>query len=159
MICFETIYSYCCEDISLIENYKEAVESSEKYDCHHRLEIQGDKIVSVEKLKEMNLYYNRPANELIFLKHTYHTSMHGKLQPHPSREPWNKGTSYFNNGTIEIQAKECPDGFVKGRLPRNKEWSEKISKSRLKNPTVITDELRKKLRESHLGNKLSQAAK
>ena len=79
MICFETIYSYCCEDISLIENYKEAAESSEKYDCHHRLEIQGDKIVSVEKLKEMNLYYNRPANELIFLKHTDHTSMHGKL--------------------------------------------------------------------------------
>ena len=29
----------------------------------------------------------------------------------------------------------------------------------MKNPTVITDELRKKLRKSHLGNKLSQAAR
>lgn len=33
------IFKYCDGDISLIENYKEAVNSKEKWDCHHRLEI------------------------------------------------------------------------------------------------------------------------
>lgn len=28
-----------------------------------------------------------------------------------------KGTHYYNNGFIELRAKECPEGFVKGRLP------------------------------------------
>ena len=28
---------YCCEDISNIENYYVALNSSEEYDCHHRL--------------------------------------------------------------------------------------------------------------------------
>lgn len=30
---------------------------------------------------------------------------------------WSKGMHYFNNGVIEVRAKECPLGFVKGRLP------------------------------------------
>ena len=34
------------------------------------------------------------------------------------RTPWNKGTRYFNNGEIEIRAKECPEGFSKGRLKK-----------------------------------------
>lgn len=37
---------YCCEDLSLIENYNEAVNSPEEYVIHHRLEIQGDKLLS-----------------------------------------------------------------------------------------------------------------
>lgn len=27
-----------------------------------------------------------------------------------------KGSHWFNNGIIEFQAKECPDGFIRGRL-------------------------------------------
>ena len=30
---------FCCEDISLIENYNEAINSSEVWICHHRLSI------------------------------------------------------------------------------------------------------------------------
>ena len=29
-----------------------------------------------------------------------------------------KGRHWFNNGVIEVQAKSCPEGFVKGRLKR-----------------------------------------
>lgn len=159
MISFNLAKKYCCEDISLIENYEEAVNSDEKYDCHHRLEIQDEKSVSLKYLQEQNLYYKRPAKELIFLKHTVHISMHGKILPHPGHEPWNKGLSYFNNGKVEIQCKECPEGFVSGRLPRSKEWSDKISKGRLNNPISQTIELRKKLSDSHLGIKLSDTAK
>lgn len=168
----------CCnENISLIENYEKAVNDSEKYDCHHRLEIQEDgTLISRQKLIEMNLYYDRPASELIFLTHSDHARLHSENRPkevlefisrankgrHHSEEtkrvisethkgdkngmygkdPWNKnkkgvyseehlkflaeqkigennvffGTHYFNNGEIEIRCKECPEGFVKGRL-------------------------------------------
>ena len=33
-----------------------------------------------------------------------------------------KGTSWFNNGKINIRAKECSDGFVLGRLRKCKKW-------------------------------------
>ena len=29
---------------------------------------------------------------------------------------WTKGTRWYNNGKINIRAKECPEGFVPGRL-------------------------------------------
>ena len=48
---------YCAEDISLIENYKEAVSSKELYHCHHRLEIQDDKCYfeAIKNVKKFNL--------------------------------------------------------------------------------------------------------
>lgn len=70
---------YCAEDISLIENYNEAVSSKELYHCHHRLEIQDDgQTYSVRQLKEKGLYYNRPASELIFLSQDEHFQLHMK---------------------------------------------------------------------------------
>ena len=74
---------YCKEDISLIENYNEAIASNEKYDCHHRDEIKvlpsGITVLrSYKDLKENGRYYKCQANELIFLKHTEHISMHAK---------------------------------------------------------------------------------
>ena len=67
---------YCSEDISLIENYNEAVSSKELYHCHHRLEIQDDKCYFAKELKQMNLYYGRPASELIFLNAREHKDLH-----------------------------------------------------------------------------------
>ena len=66
---------YCCEDLSLIENYEQAINDKEnKWDCHHRLET--DLKLSANELKARNMYYNRPASELIFLTHTEHTKIH-----------------------------------------------------------------------------------
>lgn len=68
---------YCCEDISLIENYNEAVnDTTQIWDCHHRKEIELNK--NRQELIDMGLYYNRPASELIFLTHSEHTSLHTK---------------------------------------------------------------------------------
>lgn len=74
MICNNMVKKYCCEDISLIENYKEAVNSNEIYDCHHRLEMDLKK--TPKELQELNIYYNRPANELIFITHGDHSRLH-----------------------------------------------------------------------------------
>ena len=65
---------YCCEDISLIENYELAIKDDVKYVCHHRLEIELH--LRQKQLKELDLYYNRPASELIFLTDIEHKKLH-----------------------------------------------------------------------------------
>ena len=76
MICESTVKKYCCEDISLIENYQEAVNDTEMWECHHRLEILGELRFSVNKLKELGYYWNRPACELVFLTKIEHHYLH-----------------------------------------------------------------------------------
>lgn len=72
MICESTVKKYCCEDISLIENYEEAVNSNEKWECHHK----NGEIYTHQELIDKDLYWNRPANELIFLSKHQHASFH-----------------------------------------------------------------------------------
>lgn len=76
MICESTVKKYCCEDISLIENYEKAIISDEVWDCHHRLEIQGELNFSVKELEKNGFYWNRPACELIFLTQSEHRILH-----------------------------------------------------------------------------------
>ena len=78
MICENAVRKYCCEDISLIENYQAAINDKEQtWDCHHRLEIELNK--SRQELINLNLYNNRPANELIFLTHSEHKALHNTV--------------------------------------------------------------------------------
>lgn len=50
---------YCCDDISLIENYAEAVVDSKMWDLHHKAET--DEKLSYKELKAQGRYWNRPA--------------------------------------------------------------------------------------------------
>lgn len=74
MISISSVELYCYEDISLIENYNEAINSDKQYVCHHKNEIILNK--SRIELIKMGLYYNRPANELIFLTRSEHSHIH-----------------------------------------------------------------------------------
>ena len=74
---------FCSEDISLIENYHQAIADKEKmWDIHHRRECDenGKTLFTSKQLKEMNLYENRPANELIFVTRTMHWKLHRELR-------------------------------------------------------------------------------
>ena len=69
----------CYEDI---ENYQKAKADNFKgWDCHHRLETwtsDGERRqidITVAELKALGMYYNRPANELIFLRKSEHTAL------------------------------------------------------------------------------------
>ena len=65
----------CKEDISLIENYESAInDNTQVWDCHHRNEITMNK--TKDELKELHLYYDRPASELIFLTRSEHCKLH-----------------------------------------------------------------------------------
>ena len=73
-----TAKKFCCEDLSLIENYDKAIaDTKQTWECHHR---RGT-IYSGKDLKEIGEYYNRPATELIFLTPTAHRQLHKKGVP------------------------------------------------------------------------------
>lgn len=71
-----------CKEFEKIENFAEAALSPEKYDCHHRLETHnsdGEKRLvplSRNELITLDMYYNRPPEELVFLTHSEHSSLH-----------------------------------------------------------------------------------
>ena len=101
--------------------------------------------ITKKELIALNMYYGRPPEELVFLTSLEHNILHKKGKPrteearrkisearkgmHPSEaarrrmseakkgKPSNaKGMRWFNNGKINVRAKECPDGFVPGQL-------------------------------------------
>ena len=70
--------SYCSEPLELVENYMAAkADDFEGWCIHHRLEIQADGTrVSIQELNYHGLYYDRPANELVFMKVGEHMKLH-----------------------------------------------------------------------------------
>ena len=73
---------FCSEDVSLIENYNQAIADEEKmWDIHHRRECDenGRTLFTRTQLKEMGLYYNRPASELIFVTRSMHWKIHREI--------------------------------------------------------------------------------
>ena len=73
---------YCSEDISLIENYQQAIADEEKmWDIHHRSECDenGRTLFTKKQLIEMNLYFKRPASELVFVTRSMHKKMHREM--------------------------------------------------------------------------------
>lgn len=71
-----------CEDYENIENYDKAKKDNFKgWDCHHRLETHnsdGERRlvdITVAELKALGMYYNRPAEELIFLRKGEHSAI------------------------------------------------------------------------------------
>ena len=92
---------YCKNDISLIENYDQAIaDMTQTWDCHHRRET----IYSRSGLIEIGEYYNRPACELIFLTHSEHLRLH-HLGKHPSEESRKKMS----------EAKKGKPSWIKGK--------------------------------------------
>lgn len=70
---------FCSEDVSLIENYHQAISDQTKmWDVHHRRECDenGRTLFTKKQLIEMNLYIKRPASELIFVTKSMHKKLH-----------------------------------------------------------------------------------
>ena len=81
-----------CKNYQDIENYGKAkADDFIGWNCHHRLEthtsdgIRRDVDISHKELKALGMYYNRPANELIFLTSREHSSLHKKGKPGPNK--------------------------------------------------------------------------
>lgn len=106
---------FCCEDLSLIENYDIAVaDTTQTWDCHHR---QGT-IYTRDDLKKIGEYYNRPAIELIFLTSSEHHSLH------------NKGKKFTEDHKRKIG--DAQKGILKG--PMREEHKKAIGKALINSP-------------------------
>lgn len=84
----KNMFAYCIpEEIEQIENYWLAKESNfDGWHIHHRLETHNSdgqrRLVnlSIAELKALDMYYNRPANELVFLTASEHIKLHRTKQ-------------------------------------------------------------------------------
>lgn len=63
-----------------------------------------DAQLSKEELIALDMYWCRPAEELIFLATKEHYCLH------------KKGKHWYNNGEKQTMAYDCPESFVPGRL-------------------------------------------
>ena len=101
--------NYCSEPLDKIEHYEEASAEDFKGWCiHHRLEIQPDgTIVSRQELKSKVLYYNRPAEELVFMRFREHATLH-KL-----------GNAYMKGHKHSADTRNKLSQSLKGKSPWN----------------------------------------
>ena len=117
---------FCCEDISLIENYALAIaDTTQTWDCHHRGEILPCGRYEVKDLKKFGLYYNRPANELIFLPHDEHISLHYKGVP--LSEEHKKAISDAHKGVPLSEATKKAISDAMTGVPKSEEHKKAIS--------------------------------
>lgn len=104
-----------CKDYTEIENYEKAIaDNTQIYDCHHKLETHfsdgtprpKNAQLTSKELIVLDMYYNRPPEELIFLTHSEHSILHhkGKICSSLSEEHKrkisisNKGKHYYWKG-------------------------------------------------------------
>ena len=162
-----------CKDFIHIENYDKAInDNTQSWVCHHKLETHnsdGEKrsvFILPQELEALGMYYDRPANEFIFLTRQQHIELHSEDKSYMQTEeykrkvseakkkahvvtPGSTGMHWYNNGTENICAFECPEGFVEGRLP----YKTKV----IRKP--FSEETKKKMSESHKGYVTSEETK
>ena len=137
------IKSCYCINPKQIENYAFAIsDDKHMWDCHHRLETRfsdgtlrpKNAQLSKAELIALGMYYNRPAEELIFLTRSEHLKEHQSTKGTKWTDEQRKkhseimkgrpnvggdriqGKKWFNNGYINVREYNCPPGFVPGRL-------------------------------------------
>ena len=131
--------TFCCEDLSLIENYELAIaDTTQMWECHHRGEVLPCGRFSRDDLKKFGLYYKRPASELIFLTPTAHRLLH--LKGVPRSEATKKAISDAMKGVplseehkkaISDAKKGVPRPDLKG-IPRSEATKKAIGKANSK---------------------------
>ena len=70
---------------------------------------------SAEARKKMS-ESKKGENHPLFCKHHSEETCKKISEANKGKNHWTKGTNWYNNGVKSIRAKECPKGFVKGRL-------------------------------------------
>lgn len=145
-----------CDDIENVENYELAKADNFKgWHCHHRLELVatgGVCDVTAQDLKDWYLYYHRPADELIFLRESEHTSLHNKGKPNVM-----KGKHHSEEAKRNMsEAHKGKPSVNKGKKfgPHSEETKRKISEANKgKN---LSEETKKRLSDARKGKKFSE---
>ena len=164
-----------CKDYTNIENYDKALKDNFKgWNCHHRLETHnsdGERRlvnISAAELKALNMYYHRPASELIFLTTREHNPLHHKgnkysLGKHFSEETKKKLSEANKGEKNPMYGKHFSEEHKKKLSEANKgrHHSEESKKkmSEAHKGKHHSEESKKKLSEANKGKKLSEETK
>ena len=152
-----------CKEPEKIENYEKAKADNFKgWDCHHRLETHNSdgkrRIVdiTVNELIALEMYYNRPASELIFMKKSEHNSLHK-----PSEETKKKISEANKGKQKSVEHKKKISKARKGKCTgednpmygkhHSAEALQKMSDA--KKGKLFSEEHKKKLSETHKGKR------
>ncbi|MCQ2087779.1 MAG: hypothetical protein MJZ37_06940 [Bacilli bacterium] len=79
-----------------IENYEAAKKDNfVDWDIHHRLamDLEGNEVNSRDSLKRLDMYYNRPYFELIYLRHSEHRILHALNKTSPMKDKHHRADS------------------------------------------------------------------
>ena len=127
-----------CKDYENIENYHKAkADNFNGWNCHHRKGVD----IPREELKALGMYYNRPAEELIFIKLSEHSSLHNKGKP--------KTEEHKNKISETLKGKLDGENNPMYGKHHSEESKKKIGeKSKGRYPSAET---RKKMSEAHKG--------
>ena len=131
-----------CKDYENIENYEKAKADSFKgWCCHHRKGVD----IPTEELQALGMYYDRPADELIFLTRSEHRALHNKGKHHSAESNYKNSEAH------------------KGKHPSD-ETRKRISEANKgeKHPMYgkhHSEETKKKIGAAHKGKKLSEKTK
>lgn len=115
---------FCKDDISLIENYEQAVnDKNRKWVVHHR---RGT-IYSRDGLKEIGEYYKRPAIELIFMLKEEHDRFHHIGKHYSEKTKKSMSESHIGKRHSENTKKKMSESHIGKHL--SEETKRKISKA------------------------------
>ena len=158
MISKRQALKYCIDDISLIENYEQAIsDETQKWDCHHRRES----IYTKSQLIEIGEYYNRPAVELIFLLPKDHM-----MAPHIGKIDGWKRAGKTNSGrkhevSEEGRRRMSESGKISGRNSAGRHLTEQQKQHlrELLTGRKLPPEQIEKSRLGHIGIRCSEETK
>ena len=148
-----------CTDYTKIENYALAInDKTQTWDCHHRNEITDNETIhSVKYLKDNDLYYNRPANELIFLTHSEHLKLHNKNRSIESKRKFaeaNKGKKHSEEHRRKIA--EAHKGIKQSEEHKRKISEANKGKTPWNKGIKQSEETIKKISEANKGKTRSE---
>ena len=123
---YKNVKNYCSEPLDRIENYYRAsTDQTKTWHCHHKLEISLQ--LSKKELIEQNLYFDRPANELIFMTPQEHHALHNS-------QPSHRATLKGMQKSPEHKAKIGAANKGKLRTPETKARISAATKGKSKSP-------------------------
>ena len=153
-----------CKDYKNIENYERAKADNFKgWHCHHRLETHNsdgkrrEVDILAAELKALNMYYNRPASELIFLLASEHNALRKVSNITKKKMSEAKKGKHLSEEHKKIISEAGKNTYKRGRKNAmlGKHLSDEVKNKisyKLKG-RKLSEETKKKLCESKKGNK------